>query len=288
MGIYLASQLLIEPGDVVAVGIPNYTAADVTFRLCGAELLQVPIDENGMDVQFLEQILQAKKIKAVYVIPQHHFPTTVTMSMERRRKLIELARIHAFAIIEDDFGFDFHYGDEYYLPLISMDQNQSVIYIGSFSKTFAPALRIGFLAGPPKFVDAAAALRKYIDIQGDTLFEEAFASLFEAGEIDRHFRKATKIYKERRNLCCEILAAEFGNLIAFDIPEGGLAVWSRFEKTDDLIKVPVRAMAKGLHISTDNFHKDGFSATSGLRIGFASLEQDEMIQAFDILKTSLI
>src|SRR5690606_9459770 len=101
MGLYLVAQLLLAPGDVIAVGSPNYISANATFKLSGARLLEIPVDENGMDTDYLEQILQDKKIKAVYVIPQHHFPTTVAMSMERRVKLLDLARAHSFAIIED-------------------------------------------------------------------------------------------------------------------------------------------------------------------------------------------
>lgn len=287
MGIYLTAQLLIEPGDTVAVGALNPAVADSTFRLCGAQLLPIPIDENGMDTDRLAEILQTQKIKAVYVIPQHHCPTTVTMSIGRRLKLLDLAQEHSFAIIEDDFDFEFHYEEKVYLPMASLDRHQNVIYIGSFSKTFAPALRIGFLAGPPKFVDAAAALRKYIDIQGDTLMEESLAALFNNGEIGRHFRKSTKIYQQRRNQFCDILSADFSHSIEFEVPKGGLAVWTRFEKSIDLIKMSTMAAAKGLHIGNGAFYKDSLFPENGMRMGFASLEENEMQQAFEILKVAI-
>lgn len=287
MGIYLTAQLLIEPGDTVAVAALNPAVADNTFRLCGAQLLQVSVDENGMDTDRLEEVLQHQKIKAVYVIPQHHCPTTVTMSIERRLKLLDLAQKHAFAIIEDDFDFEFHYEEKVYLPLASLDRHQNVIYIGSFSKTFAPALRIGFLSGPSKFVEAAATLRKYIDIQGDTLMEESLAALFNNGEIGRHFRKSGKIYQQRRNLFCDALSSEFNHVIEFDLPKGGLAVWTRFEKSIDMIKMSAAAAAKGLHIGSGAFYKDNLFSQNGLRMGFASLEENEMHKAFEILKVVL-
>ena len=108
MGIYLAAQLLLNPSDTIAVGVSNYVSADDTFRHAGANLLRIPIDGNGMDIDYLETILQHKIIKAVYIIPHHHFPTTVTTSMERRLKLLNLAKEYRFAIIEDDYDFDFH------------------------------------------------------------------------------------------------------------------------------------------------------------------------------------
>lgn len=285
MGIYLAAQLLLQPADHIAVGISNYLCADETFRQTGANLLRIPIDDNGMDIDHLEELLQHKKIKAVYIIPHHHCPTTVTMSMERRLKLLKLAKEYRFAIIEDDYDFDFHYDNKPYVPLASIDHNQNVIYIGSVTKTFAPALRIGFMVGPPAFVDAAAALRELIDRQGDTVLEEAFALMFDNGEMDRYFRKSLKIYKQRRNVFCELLKTDFSEEITFKIPEGGLAVWSTFDKKIDLIKMSEAALKKGLFIDDGIFYKNESFSTNGLRMGFASLAENEMAEALKILKT---
>lgn len=284
MGIYLAAQLLLHPSDNIAVGISNYGFADDTFRHAGANLLRIPVDDNGMDIDYLKKILRHKKIKAVYIIPHHHFPTTVTMSVERRLKLLSLAKEYRFAIIEDDYDFDFHYDNKPYLPLASIDHHHNVIYIGSISKTFTPALRIGFMVGPPAFVKAASSLRELIDKQGDTLLEEAFAVLFDNGEMERHFRKSLKIYKQRRNLFCQILKADFNDKITFSIPEGGLAVWSDFDKKIDLIKVSEEALKKGLYIGNGNFYKNESFSANALRMGFASLEENEMVEAMGMLK----
>jgi DNA-binding transcriptional MocR family regulator len=284
MGIYLAAQLLLHPADNIAVGISNYGSADDTFRYAGANLLRIPVDYNGMDVDYLEDILQRKKINAVYIVPHHHFPTTVTMSMDRRLKLLNLAKEYRFAIIEDDYDFDFHYDNKPYLPLASIDHNHNVIYIGSISKTFAPALRIGFMIGPSAFVDAASSLRQLIDKQGDTLLEEAFAVLFDDGEMERHFRKSLKIYKQRRNLFCDILKSDFNDVMEFRIPEGGLAVWSTFDKKIDLVKMSEDALKKGLHIANGTYYNNESIFTNGLRLGFASLKENEMVEALGILK----
>lgn len=287
MGIYLTSQLLLNTGDFVAVGTSNYTYADDTFKHAGAKLVRIPVDENGMDIDYLENILQKQTIKALYIIPHHHFPTTVTLSMERRLKLLNLAKEFRFAIIEDDYDFDFHYENKPYLPLASIDHNHNVIYIGSISKTFAPALRIGFMSGPLTFINAAASLRELIDKQGDTLLEDAFSELFNNGEMERHFRKSLKIYKQRRNLFCDILQSDFKDTIEFEIPEGGLAVWSVFDKKINLIKTAENALKNGLYIDNGNFYKNESFDKNGMRIGFASLDEKETIKAFEILKKSL-
>jgi GntR family transcriptional regulator/MocR family aminotransferase len=287
MGIYLAAQLLVNPSDIIAVGVSNYGYSDDTFKHAGGNLLRIPIDHNGMDVDYLENILQQKTIKAVYVIPHHHFPTTVTLSMERRLKLLKLAATHRFAVIEDDYDFDFHYDNKPYLPLASIDHNHNVIYIGSITKTFAPALRIGFMIGSRAFIDAAASLRELIDKQGDTLLEEAFSVMFDNGEMERHFRKTLKIYKQRRNLFCDILKSDFNNEITFQAPEGGLAVWANFNEKIDLAKMSDKASKKGLYIGDGSFYKSESFSDNALRMGFASLRENEITEALAILKESI-
>lgn len=284
MGIYLSAQLLLEPGDIIALGVSNYTTADDIFKQTGAKLLRIPIDDYGMDADYLEQILKKKKIKAVYLIPHHHCPTTVTLSMERRLKFLKLAKEHKFAIIEDDYDFDFHYANRPFLPLASIDHNENVIYLGSVTKTFAPALRIGFMMGPSNFIHSATALRELIDRQGDTTLEEAFASLFNQGEMNRYYRKALKIYKQRRDMFCELLKVNFPDEMVFKVPEGGLAVWSVFDTNIDLIKLSDNALKKGLYIDNGLFYKNELFSTNGLRMGFASLDEREMSEAISILK----
>jgi GntR family transcriptional regulator/MocR family aminotransferase len=237
-----------------------------------------------MDIDILEEIVKKKIIKAVYIIPHHHFPTTVTMSMERRLKLLKLAKEYQFAIIEDDYDFDFHYDAKPYIPLASIDHNRNVIYIGSITKTFAPALRIGFMVAPPSFVKAASSLRRLIDKQGDSLLEEAFSSLFDNGEMERHFRKSLKIYKHRRDLFCEILQSNFNDVIEFKIPEGGLAVWSVFDPSINLQKLSTTAKKKGLKISDGSFYNNEAYTPNGLRLGFASLNEKEIEKSLELLR----
>ncbi|MEJ5055447.1 MocR-like pyridoxine biosynthesis transcription factor PdxR [Sphingobacterium sp. MYb382] len=287
MGIYLAAHLLLSSSDYIAVGINNYGPADSTFKLCGAQLLRIPIDDFGMDIDYLAKLLEHIKIKAVYIIPHHHFPTTVTMSVERRLKLLNLAKHYRFAIIEDDYDYDFHYSNSPYIPLASIDHNNNVIYIGSITKTFAPALRIGFLIGPPKFVDNASELRQLIDKQGDSLLEEAFASLIENGDLERHFRKCLKIYKYRRDLFCQILKSDFNDVITYKVPEGGLAVWSCFDEKIDLLKLSQKVAKQGLRLGDGTFYKNEVFDVNGLRLGFASLNEMEMQEALNILKKNV-
>jgi len=214
MGIWLSAQLLVEKDDLVVVGRTNYATADATFLTLEAKLLKVGIDEDGI-------------IKAVYVTPHHHHPTTVVLSAKRRIHLLNLAQEYGFAIIEDDYDYDFNYNRAPILPLASHDSNGNVIYIGSFCKTVAPVFRVGYLIASKNFVDEASKMRGIVDRQGDALLELTFADFLKSGDLDRHIRKVLKIYKQRRDLFCSLLEKELGNHIEFEIPIGGMSVWCK-------------------------------------------------------------
>ena len=151
MGIYLASQLLFNKKDTVVVGNTNYLTANYTFEEAGATITHIPVDDQGIDTNAMEALCMKTKVKAIYVTSHHHHPTTVTLSAERRMHLLQLAKQYGFAIIEDDYDYDFHYSNAPILPLASNDNYGNVIYIGGFTKIIAPAMRIGYLIAPKDF-----------------------------------------------------------------------------------------------------------------------------------------
>lgn len=283
MSLYIAANLLLKPGDVIIVGNPNYFVASQVFEQTGARIMMVPVDDHGMDVNAVEQVCNSNKIKALYVIPHHHHPTTVTLSAERRMRLLELAREHNFIIIEDDYDYDFHYTSSPYLPLASSKHNGRVIYIGSFSKSISSSVRIGFMIGPDDFIEEVAYLRRLIDLRGDYLMEEALATLLVNGDISRHLKKSNKIYEQRRDNLCTLLQQYLPDVITFDPPNGGMALWARFKKEHALPAIAARAANVGLAMSNGvAFNTDqDFNAT---RIGFASLTTEEMEEAILTLK----
>ena len=287
MALYLASQVLLKKGDEVVVGEPGYLGATEVFRAAGANLNFIPVDEEGMDIDALAKLCRRKKIRMVFVIPHHHTPTTVTLCAVRRQQLLDLARDQQFAIIEDDYDFDFHYAASPILPLASVDYHGNTVYVGSFCKTVAPAIRIGFMVAPENMIAQAAWLRKLVDRQGEQLMEEAMANLLRNGDIDRHLKKANKIYHERRDHFCDLLRRELGDRVAFDVPDGGFAVWVRLGDRD-LKTVSARAQKLGLAMSDgqEYWHvKPG--RYNGVRLGFASLNEKEMEEAVGILKKAL-
>jgi GntR family transcriptional regulator/MocR family aminotransferase len=238
MALYIVAQVLLTKGDTVIVGDPGYSMANEVFEQAGAQIAPVPVDQYGINLDAVEALCKKQPIRMLFVIPHHHQPTTVTLCSERRMRLLELAKTYKFAIVEDDYDYDFHYSSSPILPLASADDYGSVIYVGSFCKTIASGLRIGFMIAPQNLITQATRLRRLIDRQGEQLLEEAMANLLKNGDIGRHLKKANKLYQERRDVLCRLLQEKLGDNVSFNIPNGGFAVWMEYKNGIDRLKVP--------------------------------------------------
>lgn len=278
MGIYLTSHLLFKNNEVILVGETNYVTANNTFELAGAKIKTIPVDKEGIQTEHIEILCKTMQIRAVYVTSHHHHPTTVTLSAKRRMHLLQLAKTHNFAIIEDDYDYDFHYNHTPILPLASNDSSGNVIYLGGFTKIIAPAIRIGFLIAPKDFIDAASRLRRVLDRQGDTILEQTLARMIRQGHIQRHSNKVLKIYKERRDLFCSLFKEKLAPYFDFDIPQGGMAVWVRLHKKYNWDMIVSKALVHGVELNPEWRRYDPNKlGHNGLRMGFAGLNNEEII-----------
>jgi len=287
MGINLACNGLIKPGDVVAAGVPGWRRAELNFKHAGAQLLAIPVDREGIQVDALERLCRTHSIRMVYVTPHHHYPTTVSLPMDRRLELLRLARHYGFIVFEDDYDFDFHYRHKPLLPLASADDAGMVIYCGSFSKTFSPAFRLGYLVAPGNVILHLGMVRTLLDRQGDHILERAMAELLNDGTVQRSLRKAVAVYRERRDHFCRLLAEKLSGFVDFDVPEGGLTVWARFDRQLDLVRLSADVRKKGLYISDGVPHRYPDFDTNAVRLGFASSTKDALEESIDILKGAL-
>jgi GntR family transcriptional regulator/MocR family aminotransferase len=283
MGIFLITNVVIKKGDSIIIGETNYYYADRVFINAGAKLVRVPVDENGIDVDRIETICKRKKIRAIYVTSHHHYPTTVKLSAARRMKLLSLSEKYGFIIIEDDYDYDFHYHSNPILPLASGDRKGMVIYIGTLSKSFAPAIRIGYVAAPMNLIAELGRLRQVIDVQGDPIIEQAVAELFVQGEIRRHMKKSLKEYKLRRDFMCDFLEKKLGGEINFDIPEGGLAIWAKYNKKIPLPELAIKLKKKGVILSSGLIHNVDGKKLNATRMGFGWMNISEAEKALGIL-----
>ncbi len=287
MAIYVTARILATRGDVIVMEELSYPPARESFRSVGAEVVPVGLDAQGMRVDELEKICRSKRVRAVYVTPHHQFPTTVLLRAERRLRLFALAAQFGFAIVEDDYDHEFHFSHQPMLPLASADPDGRVVYIGSMSKLLSPSLRMGYLAAPRAFIDRAAAEIMMIDRQGDPATELAVAELIAIGEIHRHTRRVLKIYGERRALLAKLLVEELSAHVDFDLPDGGLAVWVRFRSDVDPVRLADLARRERLQLLPGGAFSLTGRPVPGARLGFASLDPDELRRAAQRLGVAL-
>ncbi len=287
MGLYLLSQVLLEAHDKVVVGNLSYRTANLVFGYGGAEILTISVDEQGLQTDTLEKLLTNNKIRALYVTSHHHYPTTVPLAPHRRLHLYELARKHRFFILEDDYDYAFHYDHKPLMPLASMDEEGLVLYIGSFTKKISPAIRVGFLIAPQNIISELNKLRRIVDRQGANLEERALADLLEDGTIKRFSHKAVQTYRQRRDLFCRLLQEEFSEEISFRLPEGGMAVWAKFREDIDLSRLSANCARQGLYVSDGKIYSPENQWLNACRMGFASMNLEEIEQAVGILKEEI-
>lgn len=289
MGLHLTCQLLLKPGDVVVTGETTWAGATMNMRKAGASLLTVAVDQHGLDIEQLADLCRKQRsvgrpVRLVFVTPHHHYPTTVTLRADRRIRLLQLAEQYGFAILEDDYDYDFHYLSRPILPLASADRNGMVVYVGSLTKSIAPAFRIGYIVAPTTLIDELARLRRIIDRQGDPMLEFAIGQLIKTGDLKRHFRKSLRTYHARRDHFCDLLTTELSDTVTFTKPDGGMAVWTLFDQRVDMELLAQRAGREGLFLASGVRHNPPDQRLNGTRLGFASSTEEELERSVAILK----
>lgn len=281
MALYLTAQCLVTGKDSVLVEYPGYQPAWSAFQHAGAKILPVNVDKEGVIIEEVEQMLKKhSNIKAIYVTPHHQYPTTVTLSLKRRLQLIELAKNYDFKIIEDDYDHEFHFGNRPILPIASYTNTNHYIYIGTFSKIVAPALRIGYLVTNLDLVERINALREIIDIQNDSIMEQAIVELIKNGDIKRHIKRAIRYYKNKRLYLENLLNKYLKDKIIYDLPSGGLAFWIRPVQKINVSELISKLEEQGIQITDISKYSTGDS-TNGLRLGYGSIENE-------LLETTII
>lgn len=287
MALYLVAHALVARGDTVAVEALGYRPAWEAFQSAGARLLGVPVDHGGLDVDHLERMSRRRRIRAVYLTPQHQYPTTVTLASCRRLQILRWAERNQALLIEDDYDHEFQFEGPPILPLASVSTGASVVYVGSFSKLLAPGIRLGFVAADHPRVARMARLRAIIDRQGDVALERGVAALMEDGELQRHVRKAANQYRKRRDRLARLLQETLGSELTFAVPPGGLSLWVNTPPDVDTEGWSDRARATGLTLAPGKVYTLDGHCPHGLRLGYAALDPQELRRAVTILANTM-
>ena len=289
MSLYIISQLIIRSKDIVLVGNLSNYAANMIFQQAGANIKTIPVDEHGLDVDFIKNNFEKGEIRCVYTCANRDYPTTVSLSPERRLKLLQLASLYKFAIIEDDFDFDFQFDGSAMLPMASSDANGMVIYLGKLGQSLFPSFQIGFVVAPENLISEAKNYLQMLDKQGDLIQEQMLSELIYEGEIHRLLKKNILVYKKRRDYLCHILPQYFNEQAKWTKPSGGLAIWLQFQTNISLVQLAEEAEKNDLFLPKTILYQD--KKTCAIRFGFGHLNEDEieivikkLKQAYDRIK----
>ncbi|GGD70419.1 MocR-like pyridoxine biosynthesis transcription factor PdxR [Croceicoccus mobilis] len=281
-GIALAARLLARPGAVALAEALTYEPAVAALRATGQQVMPVRMDEDGIVVEDVERLCRTRQVSALFLTPHHQFPTTVSLSPQRRLRLIEVARQFGFAIIEDDYDHEYHFGLQPLLPMASYAPDV-VVYVGSLSKLLLPALRVGYIVAPEPVIEALAHQTSITDGMGSTLTEDTVALLLEDGEVRRHARKAARIYGERRDAFAQAVHRSLGDYADARLPSGGLAMWLNFHDRQALDRIEHGALAQGISFAMSESYRLAHDSPHGLRLGFASHPESETVAAIEVL-----
>lgn len=285
MSLYLIAKLLLKPDDLVLVAAWSNFTANMIFQDAGARIETIPLDEEGIQPEAIHDKLKSKKVRLVYITPHHHYPTTVTLSAERRMALLKLAEEHGFVIVEDDYDYDFQYEKGIAMPMASADLHGMVIYIGTFGKSLAPNFRTGFVVAPLNLMNELQKYIGMIDHQGDMLLEQVLGEMIEEGDIHRFLKKSLKTYRERRDHVCDYLDKQFGDLVTYQKPSGGLALWLEWKRPISLMRLAGQCRENDLFIPKNILYQN--RKTTAIRLGFGHLTNEEMSTALSILKKTV-
>lgn len=225
-GIDLVARILLDPGDVVAVESPSYLAALQTFSGCEVSFAVAESDDDGMDIDSLERVVTERRPKLIYIVPEFHNPKGTTLSLERRRHLVRLAQAHRIPVLEDNPYGELRFRGEDLPPLAALDGGDVVVHLGTFSKTLAPGMRLGWLVGPRELVRAATIAKQAADLHTGTLAQRAASRLLAKFDYDGHLATLRRTYGER---CVAMLSALEKHLpqgTRWTRPDGGLFVWA--------------------------------------------------------------
>ena len=266
----LIARVLIEPGDVVALEEPGYLGAQRTFAAHGADLRAIPVDRDGIRVDALER--HAGTARLVYVTPSHQFPLGVVLSAARRRGVLAWADQAGAVVIEDDYDSAYRYDGRPIPALYGIDRSGRVAYVGTFSKTMFPALRIGYLVVPPALRDVVRAAKAFSDRQSPILEQRALAAFIVDGSFERHLRRMRVLYRTRRAALLTALDRHLHGAFEISGESAGMHLVVRLPIVDTRRFVE-RVHSAGVALMSTEAHHLGDPVPGEFIFGFA--EHDE-------------
>ncbi|HEU5227265.1 MAG TPA: PLP-dependent aminotransferase family protein [Ktedonobacteraceae bacterium] len=270
----LIARVLLDPADAAWVEDPGYSGARGALLAAGANIVAVPIDKEGLDVEAGRRLCPGARLAVV--TPSHQFPTGVTMSLNRRLALLDWSREVGAWIVEDDYDSEYRYSGRPLEALHGLDRAGRVLYNGTFSKVLFPSLRLGYLVAPPELLTGLIAAHRLITVHLPMLEQLALADFIAEGYFARYVRKMRMLYGERRNTLIDALTQEAGNILEISVPEAGMHLVAWLPAGMSAQAVVQRAADSDLHILPVSQFSQQSLPRDGLVLGFASASPQEL------------
>ena len=275
------ARVLLAPGDGIAVEDPSYGPPRKLFKALGIRVVGVPVDRQGLVVDALP-----RGIRAVYVTPSHQFPLSVTMTLPRRQALLAWAERNNAAIIEDDYDSEFRFGGRPLEPLQTLDAKGRVVYVGSFSKTMLPTLRLGFLVTPPSLREALHKAKFVSDWHSSTLAQAALARFIDEGAFARHVRRMSAIYRERHQILADAITRDFAEHLELIPSTTGLhlTALARRMSADQIVEIARRAADRGVAVQVLSLFAVSAIPRAGIMLGYGAIPTAHIEEGLHLLR----
>lgn len=239
----LMTKAFVNKGDTVICEAPTFIGSLNTFRSYGANLVGVPVDKDGMNIELLEKALKENKnTKFIYTIPNFQNPTGITMSFEKRKEVYSLAKKYGVLIIEDNPYGEIRFSGENIPNIKSLDTDGLVVYAGSFSKVLSPGLRVGYAIGNKTVVSKLTVCKQTSDVHTNILSQMITNDYITTCDFEKHLSDIRKIYRHKAELMMKLMDENFGNKVKYNKVEGGLFIWCELPKSIDMMDFCTKAV----------------------------------------------
>ncbi len=287
-GLDFAGKIFLNEGDVVLCESPSYMGAINAFNAYSPRYIEVPTDEFGIVPEALEQILAATpKVKMIYAIPDFQNPTGRTWPMERRVHFMEIVSKYEIPVIEDNPYGELRYEGEILPSLLSMDKKGLVAFMGTFSKTFCPGLRVGWIAAAPQLLNAFITVKQSADLHTSPLNQQIIDRFMEQYDLDEHVKAINALYGKRRNLIIKTMEENFPDCVTFTRPEGGLFLWVTLPKHVNARDIFMKSIAKKVaFVPGGSFFPNGGNENT-LRINYSNMPEEKIVEGIKRLAAVL-
>jgi GntR family transcriptional regulator/MocR family aminotransferase len=286
--IFLASQVLLKPDDIILVENPTYSIAIDLFRFLGFQIVGIPMDGQGMQVDKLEKLLQQYHPNLIYTIPNFHNPTGTCLSSARRRQLIVLADKYNVPILEDDFVGDLRYEGRVQPSLKALDPGGQVIYVSTFSKMLMPGLRVGFIVADGPVYSSLVNFKRLSDLATSSLVQRALNAYVTVGRYQAYLHRSCQIFRKRRDAMLKAIEHHLPPGVSYDTPKGGLFLWLRLPDTISANELLPLACKEGVSFAPGNFFfTDGVNGGEWMRLNFASQPVEDIEEGIQRLGTAI-